>query len=72
MGQRRVTVTEYTCDGCGSITLGTITDDVFGIIGKATEHRPDGGHGADWFACRRSCVGQAVAKALDIALDDRA
>lgn len=70
MAQRRITVTEYTCDGCGSTQVGTITDDVYGIMGKATEHTTNGGHGANWFACRRACVSAAVATALDLALDD--
>lgn len=69
MAIREVTLTEYTCDGCGDTKLGELGDDVFGIVGRATAHDTGGGHGADWFACSRRCVGAAVNASLDRALE---
>ena len=70
MAIREVTLTEYTCDGCGVVRLGTLGEDVIGIAGTAMAHDTGGGHGADWFACSRRCVGTAVDNALNRALEE--
>lgn len=66
MAIEEVTVTQNTCDGCGSVQYGELGNGVHGIKGKAYEHTPSGGgNGGEWFACQRKCINDAVRNVLD-------
>lgn len=66
-----VTLTEYTCDGCGRTVLANeeVDGPPYGYHGSVTEITGLGGNGADWYAHQAACIRKAVTNAL--ARDDR-
>lgn len=71
MATVKVEMTLTTCDGCGKefIQEADPIEPILGYYGDVMHHYGSGGHGADWFACRESCIKKAVVNALDRALD---
>jgi len=71
MGIRKVSMHEYTCDGCGKVQRGMLTEDVYGLEGMVSEYTKDGGTGKiAWFACSRDCVMPAINTMIKKAWED--
>lgn len=64
MTQREVKGKEYLCDGCGKSVVEMYDEPVLGFHGDATEISGAGGQGGSWFACRRTCIQNAVVNAV--------
>ncbi len=65
MTRREVTLTEYTCDGCGRTAVVDVEADGLptGFHLSVTEVTGAGADGGDVYACRKSCVLKAVSVA---------
>lgn len=64
MAMVEVKALEYTCDGCGSIQVVIDSMEILGYTGNVFWQYKTGGHAADWFACKPSCLPRAITNAL--------
>jgi uncharacterized cysteine cluster protein YcgN (CxxCxxCC family) len=65
--KRKTEVWEYMCDGCGDIVIAATDAMPQGIVGTVIETADGVATNAEFFACKRTCVGMAVDSALDVA-----
>lgn len=64
--------TIVVCDGCRSERIkevDLVDLDVLGYFGSAVWHHEGGATGADWFACKKECIADAVTTALERTYD---
>lgn len=69
MGMAKIEALEYTCDGCGSIQIVQDEMEILGYTGQVFWQYEAGGHGAAWYACKITCIKNAVVNALKEARD---
>lgn len=69
MGVSKIEAIEYTCDSCGVIKIVIDELELNGYTGTVFWQYPTGGHGANWYACKPSCIKLAVTNALREAVE---
>ena len=70
MGMTKIEAIEYTCDGCGSIQIVQDEMEILGYTGTVIWQHSNGGHSANWYADKPSCIKLAVSNALKEARDN--
>ena len=64
MATEEIKAIQYTCDGCGSINIVVDSMEILGYTGSVLWQYETGGHAAEWYACKPTCIKNAVTNAL--------
>jgi hypothetical protein len=64
MGIEDVHAVRYECDGCRRAVIADEVPENW-FIGEVIQHRPSGGYGGDWVACRLACIKDAIKRVVE-------